>query len=39
MFGYGVKKSRHWMVAGAVVLTKSMLGGLHHEYSLLPDVA
>jgi hypothetical protein len=26
------------MAAGAVVLTKSVLGGLHHEYSLAPDV-
>jgi len=23
---------------GAVVLTKSVMGGLHHEYSLAPDV-
>ncbi|MGZ8211583.1 MAG: integrase core domain-containing protein [Burkholderiales bacterium] len=27
-------KSRHRIAAGAVVLTKSVLGGLHHEYSL-----
>ena len=27
-------ESRHRMAAGAIVLTKSVLGGLHHEYSL-----
>jgi hypothetical protein len=32
-------ESRHRMAAGAVVLTKLVLGGLHHEYSLAPDVA
>ncbi len=31
-------ESRHRMAAGAVVLSKSVLGGLHHEYSLEPDV-
>jgi hypothetical protein len=32
-------ESRHRMAAGAVVLTKSVLGGLHHEYSLAPAIA
>ncbi len=32
-------ESRHRLAASAVVLTKSVLGGLHHEYSLAPDVA
>jgi transposase InsO family protein len=32
-------ESRHRMAAGAGVLTKLVLGGLHHEYSLAPDVA
>jgi putative transposase len=32
-------ESRHRLAAGAVVLTKSVLGGPHHEYSLAPDVA
>src|SRR5207247_798837 len=27
-------KSRHRLAAGALVLAKSVLGGLHHEYSL-----
>ena len=31
-------ESRHRMAARAVVLTKSVLGGLHREYSLAPDV-
>jgi len=26
--------SRHGLAAGALVLAKSVLGGLHHEYSL-----
>jgi hypothetical protein len=26
--------SRHRLAAGALVLAKSVLGGLHHEYSL-----
>jgi transposase InsO family protein len=30
---------RHRLAAGAVVITKSVLGGLHHEYSLAPGVA
>jgi hypothetical protein len=29
-------ESRHRMAAGAFVLAKSVLGGLHHEYSLAP---
>ena len=32
--GIPKSESRHWMAAGAVVLKKSVLGGLHHEYSL-----
>jgi hypothetical protein len=31
-------ESRHRLAARAVVLTKSVLGGLHHEYSLAPRV-
>jgi len=31
-------ESRHRMAAGVVVLTNSVLGGLHHEYSLAPGV-
>lgn len=31
--------SRHRLAAGALVLAKSILGGLHHEYSLAPAVA
>jgi len=27
--------SRHRLAAGALVLTKSILGGLHHEYFLV----
>jgi hypothetical protein len=27
-------ESRHRLAAGALVLAKSVLGGLHHEYSL-----
>jgi putative transposase len=29
--------SRHRLPAGAIVHAKSVLGGLHHEYSLAPD--
>jgi putative transposase len=29
-------KNRHQLVAGALVLAKSVLGGLHHEYLLAP---
>jgi putative transposase len=32
-------ESRHRLAAGAVVLAKSVLGGLHHEYSLAWSVA
>ena len=32
-------ESRHRLAAGALVLAKSILGGLHHEYSLAPAVA
>ena len=32
-------ESRHRMPAGALVLTKSVLGGLHHEYSLTSSSA
>jgi putative transposase len=28
-------RSRHRLAAGALVLAKSILGGLHHEYSLV----
>lgn len=31
-------ETRHRLPAGAVVFTKSALGGLHHEYSLTPTV-
>ena len=31
-------ESRYRLAAGAVVFTKSVLGGLHHEYSLAPGV-
>jgi len=31
--------SRHWLPAGALVLAKSVLGGLHHEYSLTTATA
>jgi len=27
-------ESRHRLAAGALVLARSVLGGLHHEYSL-----
>ena len=27
-------ESRHRLAAGALVLAKSVLGGLHHEYSI-----
>src|SRR5258705_10355757 len=30
---------RHRLAAGGVGVTKSVLGGLHHEYSLAPGVA
>jgi transposase InsO family protein len=33
------RQSRHWIAEGLVVLSKSVLGGLHHEYSLAPAVA
>jgi transposase InsO family protein len=29
-------ESRHQLAVGALVLAKSVLGGLHHEYSLVP---
>jgi hypothetical protein len=29
-------ESRHRLTAGVPVLAKSVLGGLHHEYSLAP---
>jgi len=32
-------ESRHQLAAGALVLAKSILGGLHHEYSLVPALA
>src|SRR4029077_16262231 len=32
----GRSESRHRLARGALVLAKSMLGGLHHEYSLAP---
>jgi putative transposase len=32
-------KSRHQLGEGVAVLTKSVLGGLHHEYSMAPSVA
>jgi putative transposase len=33
------QQARHRVAEGLVVLTKSVLGGLHHEYSLGPAVA
>jgi putative transposase len=33
------EQSRHRIAEGFVVLAKSVLGGLHHEYSLVPAVA
>ncbi|MGA8054896.1 MAG: hypothetical protein WCA12_13725, partial [Burkholderiales bacterium] len=33
------QQSRHRLRAGLVVLAKSVLGGLHHEYSPAPAVA
>ena len=30
--------SRHWLGEGVAVRSKSVLGGLHHEYSLVPAV-
>ena len=32
-------ETRHRLAAGALVLAKSVLGGLHHEYSLAPASA
>jgi hypothetical protein len=32
-------ESRHRLAAGTLVPAKSILGGLHHEYSLTPAVA
>ena len=32
-------ESRHRLAAGALVLAKSVLGGLHHEYSLATEPA
>jgi transposase InsO family protein len=32
-------ESRHRLAAGVPVLAKSVLGGLHHEYSLAPMLA
>jgi len=32
-------ESRHRLAAGALVLAKSVLGGLHHEYSLAMPTA
>jgi transposase InsO family protein len=32
-------ESRHRLGKGAVVLAKSVLGGLHHEYSMAPSLA
>ena len=29
-------ESRHRLTAGALVIAKSVLGGLHHEYALVP---
>lgn len=31
-------ESRHRLLSGAIVYSKSVLGGLHHEYSLAPGV-
>jgi putative transposase len=33
------EKSRHHLGARAVVCARSVLGGLHHEYSLAPALA
>jgi len=32
-------KSRHRLGEGVAMLAKSVLGGLHHEYSMAPSVA
>jgi putative transposase len=32
-------ESRHRLGEGVVVLAKSVLGGLHHEYSMAPSLA
>ncbi len=32
-------QTRHRLAAGALVLVKSVLGGLHHEYSSVADVS
>jgi hypothetical protein len=32
-------EARHRLGEGVVVLTKSVLGGLHHEYSMAPSLA
>jgi putative transposase len=34
-----LSKSRHRLVEGIVVRSKSVLGGLHHEYALAPSTA
>lgn len=34
-----VQNSRHHLGARAVVCARSVLGGLHHEYSLAPALA
>jgi putative transposase len=36
---FPTEQSRHRIAEGFVVLAKSVLGGLHHEYSLVPAVA
>jgi transposase InsO family protein len=36
---FQAQQTRHRIVEGLVVLGKSVLGGLHHEYSLAPAVA
>ena len=33
------KQSRHHLSARAVIRARSVLGGLHHEYSLAPALA
>jgi hypothetical protein len=33
---FHTQKSRHWIAESLVVLSKSVLAGLHHEYSYSP---
>lgn len=38
-FAVSKSESRHRLAAGAVVHAKSVLSGLHHEYSLAPSAS